>query len=794
MLCHSFAKRQYFIMLLLLLFIFSALTITHIWGSVSGESSYGTRSIKNKTFYLHSLNETRNVGPITTRHIFNSSIGERVDSITSNMRIIARWFLYPELAESVHIEGNVTLTLWYKAVGTLDGALWTLTLNELDKDGNIILIQQSSLDLPYDPSDFAETTISAFVNHTLQRGSTLEVHINIKGNSATDYTIAWGNSTFDSRVVLPVKDYIKIVPASEGGVWTLDNEFQAQSTFPSDAENKTIYIRVKVTDPFGGYDIYDVRICAWMPNGTVIPELSNASATKISGYFNSFQSIFEVVWNYEGYPEGRYNITVYAVDNNGYLTFLRTGNYGVHLEIDESGVFFIGAPPLEILIQIFDGDGEALEGATVLVLLGDEVQFSGVSNSSGYVKANLVPGSYRVEVWWMETLVGYRGLLADKDWSAELPFRINATVYQVSFRALDVKGKSLEEAAFTVRFPNGRTVDEPLIANEQGVVFLGKVPGGTYNVVVMWRGRIVADSYVKVNASGINDISCRVFYVNFVTSDLNGEPVQNALVMISDPVFGTMVEADLTNASGQLLSRLPAGSYKLNAKWFGISVLDVYEIDIWDNMDVFLKLNIYTFRIIPVDSRGIALKDATVIVSSGAFAQSGNTFGSGEVDFRLPLGSYLAKVHWQNMEVYSGVITLNSSQDVFTLNTNVFYLTVRVCDKGGAPLEGAFVTVKLDEAVVSASSTDVDGNVEFQLPIGTYSIEVSFKSTYYLTYFEDYKSSTVNLNGDKDVSIFFASFPIPFYKTNLFFILVALSALVISIAILYSFKFRSVSK
>jgi len=779
---------------LLLLLAFSWLVIVNSWRNVFGVDSEDVRPVKCKTFFLHTLNETRNVGSIATQHIFNSSMGENADFITSNMRIIARWFLYPELAESVRIEGFVNLTLWYKATGTLDGALWTLTLNELDKDGNVISIQQSSLDLPSDPSEFAETTISAFANHTLQRGSTLEVHINIKGNSATDYTIIWGNSTFDSRVVLPVKDYIRIVPASEGGIWTLNSELEAQSTFALDAENKTVYIRVKVTDPFGGYDIHDVKLSVRMPNGTLIPELSNVSATKISGYFNSFESLFQVVWNYEGYPEGRYNMTVYAIDNNGYLTFLSTGYYGIHLEIDESGVFFIGVPPLEIFIQVFDGDGQTLEGATVLVLLGDEVQFSGDTNSSGYVKVNLAPGSYQVEVWWLQTLVGHKGLLADRNWPAESPFNLSVQVYQVSFRALDVKGKSLERAAFTVRFPNGQTVDEPLIADEQGIVSLGKVPGGTYNVVVMWRGKIVADISILIDVSGINDVHCAVFYVNFKAADLDGEPVQNALITVLDSISSMVVDADLTNASGQLFHRLPVGFYKVSAEWFGVTVLDSYDIVVESNMGVSLTLSIYTVKMIPVDSREIVLENAVVVVSSGAFSQSGNTFSGGEVSFKLPCGNYLTKVYWQNIEVYSEDITLDGAQDTLRLSANVFYLTVQVCDKGGASLKDAHVTIKSDGVTISTSSTNVEGEAEFRLPVGTYRIEVFFKSIYHLTYFEDLEIADVNLDGDKSVSVIFSSFPIPFYTTTLFFILLTLFAVIAVIIILFLFKLRRVAK
>lgn len=758
------------------------------------KGDFSEHLIKEKTFYLHTLNETRNVASIATYHIMDSTVGSSGDSITSNMRIIARWFLYPELAGNLHLEGDVNLTLWYKAVGTLDGALWTLTLNEIDKDGNVNLIQQAQLDFPSDPSVLTETSITASVNYTLQSGSTLEAHINIKGNAATDYTITWGNSTYNSRIVLPARDYIRIVPSSEGGIWTLNSELQAQSNFPLDAENKTIYLRAKVTDPFGGYDVHHVNVTVLMPNGTAIPELNNVSASKISGYFNSFESVFQVTWNYSDYPEGRYNITIYALDNNGYLTFLKTGNFGVHLELDDSGVFYIGAPPLEVHIRVFDGDGAALEGASVLIIFGEDLQASGITNSSGYLKVNLAPGNYLVEVWWKQTLVGSEGLFADQNWPYESPFTMTVSVFQVAFRALDVKGFGLEKAALIVQFPSGEVTDEPLIADGQGVVSLGKVPGGTYGVAVMWRGKIVADTTVSVSASGTYTVSCLVFYVNFQTVDVDGEPVENALVTVSDPVFGTVAEARLTNASGWLVSRLPTGSYEVSAKWFGVSVLDGRSLVVDGNKDILLTLSIYTIRIVPVDSKGIVLEDATVAVSSGVFSQSGNTLDTGGVNLKLPYGNYLAKVRWQNVEIYSGALTLDGTQATITLNANVFYLTVQVFDNLRSPLKNVFVTIERDGTVVGAAYTNAEGNTKFRLPIGTYNIEASLKTTYYFTYFEDIEAATVNLEGDRTATVTFASFPIPFYVTNLFIITMGLVAAITGIAILFFFKFRGVAK
>jgi hypothetical protein len=750
--------------------------------------------MKEKVFYLQTLNETRNVGPISTFYIMDSTIGNTGDSITSNMRIIARWFLFPELAGYLKLEGNVTFILWYMGEGTLDGALWTLTLNEIDRDGNVNLIQAAQLDLSSDPSVLTETSIIASVNYTLQPGSTLEAHINIKGNSATDYTIAWGNSTYNSRIILPARNYIRIVPAPEGGVWTLDSELQAQSNFDPEAENKTIYIRVRVTDPFGGYDIQWVNVTVRAPNGTVIPELNNLSASKISGYFNSFESVFQVFWNYSGYPEGRYNITVYALDKNGYLSYVDTGSYGVHLEVDESGVFFIGAPPLEVYIRVFDGDGEPLDGANVLVILGGEVIASGVTNSSGYLKINLAPGNYRVEVWWQQTFVGWKGLFADRSWSSEEPFTITVAVYKISFRAVDVREAPLQKAAVSVLFPNGNATEEPLITDDQGIVSLGRSPGGTYGVVVVWRGKVVADETVFVNASTTVDINSLVYYVNFHAKDADGEDVENALVTISDPLFGTVVEAKLTNASGLLSSRLPTGSYEVDVKWFGVYVLEGESLIVNNNTDVSLTLSIYTVKVTPVDSKGVTLEDATVSVSSGVFSQSGNTFDEGSVDLKLPTGSYTVRVSWQNTEVFSGTITVNGSQPTITLNTSVFYLTVYVLDGFKSPLRGAFVTITKDETTVGAADTDGSGKAEFRLAIGTYRVEASFKTTYHLTTYQDVKRVTVKLESDKKAEIIFESFPPPFYTTVLFYLLSLAGGIMASIGLLFFLRFRGVRK
>jgi hypothetical protein len=109
-------------------------------------------------------------------------------------------------------------------------------------------------------------------------------------------------------------------------------------------------------------------------------------------------------------------------------------------------------------------------------------------------------------------------------------------------------------------------------------------------------------------------------------------------------------------------------------------------------------------------------------------------------------------------------------------------------------LKGVFVTVKKDATTVGAADTDAAGKAEFRLATGTYVAEASFKTTYYLTLYQDVETATVNLESDKKTEIIFTSFPIPFYTTILFYLLTLVAAALTSIALLFLFKFKGVRR
>jgi hypothetical protein len=742
---------------------------------VGDAEAQGTRAVKEKTFFLHTTNETKNVGSIATQHIMNTTVGTNEQEITSTMRIIARWLLYPELASSLTLNGTVNMTLWWNS-STGQSATWTLTISEVFADGTSEVVASAQVDNVVGTT-LEEDSVNVSISRTFQRGSSIEAHINIVGDSATDYTIAWGSQARNSRVVFSTEDYIRIVPQGEGGILTLDSNRNEENNFDPDASNKTIYIQVKVTNPFGGYDISWVNLTVEDPNGTVIPELNNVSLQKVSGFFNSFESIYEVSWNYSGYPEGRYNITVYALDNNGYLSFLNNGDFGVHLEV-ETGVFFIGALPITVHILVPDGDGNPQEGVQVLVLLGESVETSGITNSTGGLVVDLAPGIYELQLWWKDTQVGNYSLDATEDIPFSDPFVATAAIYDLTFAAVDVMSAGLGGAALTVQFPNGTVTETPFVLNDAGEVSLTDMPGGSYRLTVTWKGEIVADDSFQIHASGTYVVAASVYYVTFSAVDADALPVENALVTVTNPQFGTILESQLTDLQGQLVSRLPPGSYEVNAKWFGVTVLEGYQIDVSGNNNFTLNLSVLNVDLRPVDSRGIPLEDASVTVTSGTLSQSANTLDLGTVSLRLPLGYYRIQVTWQNVQVFDETRALDGSVQTVELPARVFYLTITVQGSDGRPLENAFVTVARSGETVAAAHTNSEGKAEFRLPWGTYQVKVAYSTTYYLTRFSSTQEFEASLSEEQaPVQVTIENFPPPVYTTNLFFILVAIGVL-----------------
>ncbi len=755
-----------------ILLLLSSFTPLLLLGNVEAQT---TREVKGKVFYLHTLDETVNVAGVATQTVMNTTVGTSGQEITSVMRIIARWLIYPELASDLTLNGSANMTLWWRSSAAGEQASWTLTIREVFADGSSVDVASAEVTNSIGTA-FEEDVVNVALDRTFAAGSTVEAHINVVGNSAVTYSIAWGNATRDSRVSLPAQDYVRIVPQGEGGIVTLDSDRNVQNNFDPNAENKTIYIQAKVTNPFGGYDVHWVNLTVEAPNGTIVTELNNLSMPQVSGFFNSFESVFEVSWNYSGYPEGRYNVTVYAMDKNGLRALETTGDFGGHLET-EMGVFFIGALPIEVHILVVDRDNDTLAGAPVAILFGDTVQALGTTNASGRLEVDLAPGIYELEVRWKDTLVGSHELDATADIPFDDPFVAAAAVYDVVLRAVDSQGAGLSRAAMVVQFPNETVSDPPLVLDAEGNATLPDMPGGDYELTVLWSGKVVAARAFHIQASGTYLVAAAVYYVDFAAVDADANAVDNALITVSDPVSGTFVESRLTDAQGRLTSRTPLGDYSVAVTWFGISVFEGGSLNVSGDIQVTLSLSIFNQELVPVDSRGVPLEDASISVTAGGFTRVASTLTAGSVQLRMPMGDYRIEVVWRGVLVFDAIVGVDGTVASIQLDADVFYLQLAVKDASGAALAGAFVTVLRNGETVAAGTTGEAGQAEFRLPMGTYQVQVSYRTTYLLTDVSTGAEASTDLVQDQPLEVTLSAFPPPIYATILFYVLIAVAAI-----------------
>src|SRR3990170_1450954 len=166
------------------------------------------RPLKDKTFYLQTSDVAKNIGTISTLNFFATTQGVTGLEIQSQQRIIAEWYLYPELAGEVRLNGTASLSIWYQS--TENGGTVTWDLLELDRvarDGTLSLINSRTGFTTPNPAvalSYQLVTVTLPVDTVaspLQAGESLRLRINLRGNAANDYYVAWGDTVRDSRLL-----------------------------------------------------------------------------------------------------------------------------------------------------------------------------------------------------------------------------------------------------------------------------------------------------------------------------------------------------------------------------------------------------------------------------------------------------------------------------------------------------------------------------------------------------------------------------------------------------------------
>lgn len=748
------------------------------------------RPTKTKVFYLQSSTLAKNIGAIAAHNYLATTLGASGQEIQSTQRIIAEWYLYPELAGEVRLNGTASLSIWYQS--TENGGTVTWDLLELDRvarDGTLSLINSRTGFTTPNPAvalSYQLVTVTLPVDTVaspLQAGESLRLRINLRGNAANDYYVAWGDTVRDSRLLLPTDDYLRIVPQGESGIQTADWQDRPRANFDPNATNKALAFYASVTDPFGGYDIAWANLTVRDPGGAILPGLDNVTMTRVSGFFNSFTTVFRMAWDYTGQPNGGYNITVTAVDQTGNYEFTATGSYGSHLET-EYGAFSIGDPPLTVWVRVRNVANQTVSGATVEARLGAGTVDLGVTDSTGTTDLRLFPGTHVFLVFWTGVLVTPVDLnfTITADVPQSTPLEIQAFIISPFIHVDDANGVPLASAGIYLRHPNGTVDVVPRITNAAGEITLILVAAGDYDISVLWRGTIVAAETRAISENRIYLVPAAVYAIALTAVDQAGFPVPDAFLTITDPLLSLLLDSQVTDALGRASMRLPAGSFRLNATYFGRPVYGA-SFPVSGNDARMIPLAVFDVTFAIRDSRNETLEGASVQVSATDLARTADTPEDGRVTFKLPADTYALRVFWRGVLVVDrGGFAVGPGATTFAVTADVFYLAVTTVDRAGTALVGSLVSASADGHVWAAGFTDASGNAVLRLPVGEYRIDGEHRATIGLTDTDFTARGNVNLTADRTVTLRFSRLPLsPFEQvvTWIFLVLAILVALLL---------------
>ncbi len=401
------------------------------------------------------------------------------------------------------------------------------------------------------------------------------------------------------------------------------------------------------------------------------------------------------------------------------------------------------------------------------------------ANGSGTVR---LPGAtYTLKAFWEGIQVGSSSLTLSSSTTKVL----SLSIFYLTFKARDAGGLPVSAASVQWTTPVGQA-NGTVSTNTTGAATV-RLPGATYALTVSWEGVVVNTSSLALSSSMTDTLHLAIYYLTLHAVDAEGIAVMGTTITWVTPV-GTANGSLTTNSTGEGMARLPGATYALVASWEGVTVNQT-SYDLSSTVTLVLSLEVYYLTFQAHDAKNISVSGATVSLAlhNGPVDVLLETPDNGSVVARVPTGSYSISVIWEGVAVYEGNVTASGDASV-PLALQIYYLTVDTLDKGGSPLPGVFVQIlstKTDAVV--ASATTISQPTVFRLPVGSYAVMGTYKSTYDLTPVEQTLNQSVSLSASSTVTLKFTEVNPSFTSTNEFYVIlgfVALGVLLILLALL----------
>ena len=612
---------------------------------------------KDYVFFLHWVNETeasKDIQGYSVRNYFDTTQDfERVNhTVTSGTKWKEDWYLYPVLAGDFVVE-EYTLGIWMYASGGQKSAQITLSIYEVtnaseNPEGTLVASKNFGNVQLFTTPHF-EIFSANMTPHTFPAGSSIRIEISLTPGTSTYITLLWDTPTADSRVILKGQPGMKIKD-----VTALDYNRSTRTGFLLTTSNKTVYFHAVLTDPFGGYDIKWVNLTLESPLGEII--LDNVSMTRVGGTPISYMADYEISWNYSSYPPGRYNITVWAVDNNGYNYYTHFGYYKYGQYQDVYTTYITLGITYSVAFKAVDSKNLPLPRAEIVVKVSGTTVSSSITDDTGIVVLEMFGGDYDVYVIWQGCIVAHQHVHVSENVSRDNPITINCSVYYPIFRIVDSHDLPVSDAAAYITHPNSTTSAIPYKTNENGEFSLSRVPGGDYRIIVWWRGIEVADTSINVSANAVYTIDCTIYYIAFRATDTAGIGLSNAQLIAYNNLTGAVMAFSTTNESGAVTFRLPKGCFNVYVYWHDVLVGQITPLEVSKDNNITIRCSVYYLSVKCVDSKGRGIEGAFLRVYRGNEIIDGTvTPSNGTARFKLAEGNYTILIDYRTTYLLSKI-------------------------------------------------------------------------------------------------------------------------------------------
>ena len=568
---------------------------------------------KSTTLYFHYTPNPPSVGGTVSNYVANTtdffqSTKNSDYKAIGQPKISLDFYVYPNFADAVQVSG-----LWRVIVFANSSALhpagWTLEFWEKGADGSVAwdsgALAPNVSGGPSGNPGYVDSPVYGYVlttgemSHTFSAGNTLEVEITVNTGSTVDLRIWYDSPFYPSRLVLPTTGH-----ATVSGVSTLDVNGTARTVFYPlwGPDQRKVVMRALVTDPFGGYDIFAVRVQVTDPTGRVV--VSNSTMQRKVGSSFTFENLYEYVLPYSSDAlKGNYSVLVSVVDNNGEVQFKTFGYYDPFVEYG-SAQFAIGTQ-FTVIVKLTSFSSQPLGGALVAFYASGLPVASGTAGPDGTLNITLFTGEYVAKVWWQGVLVSERNLTLMN--STELS--IFAEVFDPTFVFKSDLGDPVQGVMALVTFPNGSTGNLPYFSDVDGAVKLLQQPEGSFSILAFYEGVQVANVTVAANLSpppsnasfplpGPFFVSTRIFRLVVDVTDSAGSPLPNVTVIVraSGLGGGRALDAGISGPDGVVKFSLPVGDYQLRVEYNGVywlsyvSNVTTVPVDLNSNQSVGISL------------------------------------------------------------------------------------------------------------------------------------------------------------------------------------------------------------